>query len=183
MKFTTVFIFSFLIISYSVFGAGLSEEARPDLSGTWKLIESPKAKVRDDNIPDGDHVLLITQRGPEITILVKKTIDAKENLAAYVYFSDGRGEKGMVARDVRSVTKWEGSKLVTSFSFTVGFPSPADWHNIGIPRTGEFLIKHKWELSKDGKKLTRITILRSRVTPSDSPPMWSERKSVYSRVS
>jgi hypothetical protein len=136
---------------------GKSEKPRPDLSGTWlrdndksdfgNFAQSPLARAK--------LIYVIDAKDPEIKITRKSALDGQEDSRQVTHYSDGRGETNpaMIGDgEMKSKTKWEGSKLVAKSSTSSQTPNG--------PLYMETLIK--WELSDDGKTLTEtISMTRS----------------------
>lgn len=123
-----------------------NEQTRPNLSGTWILSPS-ESKVPGFNIAlANDSVTEIIYREPELRIITKAKEDKGDtSISELVYYTDNRGETNPSgAKTDTSKTKWEGRKLVSKFK-----------------DEGK---KTEWELSPDGNKLTRTTIIKNSVT-------------------
>ena len=169
-----------LMLSFVTLSAGQNVKNKPDLSGTWKLVESPKLTPPNARMLNAGDSLRIAQSDPEIKMSARFLVDGQESVNQLTYFSDGRGETNTGAQgnqSIASVTKWNGNKLTTKYSIPISFSGPS-----GI-KTGKMDVTQKWELSKDGTKLTQITS----VTGSREIPPFNllteplEMKYVYAR--
>jgi hypothetical protein len=120
----------------------------PDLSGTWVLDKS-RSKIADKVV---DYVLTIVHREPEIRITKKYKQGGRDYLEELVYYTDGTPEFNSRTgrRDPEPLTRWRGNKLVRR---TTSGPK-----GIQTSPPLEIVTTEEWELSTDGKTLTR-TIL------------------------
>lgn len=146
---------SLLLVSFVTLGAGQSVKNKPDLSGNWKLVESPKQNLPNSRMLNAGDTLVVVQHEPEIKMSSKFTVDGQESINELVYFGDGRGETNTGAnrnQSVASVTKWNGNKLTTKYSIPISFRGPT-----GGTKNGKMEVTQKWEISKDGTKLTQTT--------------------------
>lgn len=183
-----VLLTALLLIPVLVLAPGVN--SKPDLSGTWKCIESPKGS----GYAGGE--LVIVQNGLEIKMSHRLTINGQERTIDLVFYADGRIEDNPGAlslpRDDKyensatSVTVWHGRKLSTKyplatkhsdFSGAIGFATIDTIDN--------------WELSKDGTRLKQVRTVWFKIIggdPSARPPnpsgrFLSESKYVYVRQS
>ncbi|MBV9958697.1 MAG: hypothetical protein JO360_09765 [Acidobacteria bacterium] len=127
---------------------GSTGQTRPDLSGTWLVNERESSKpgmfgaMQSNQKSSGDTKYLIEHHDPEIKVTMQfchaqecVTLDEKR------FYTDERGEQNVdrTGRSVNSITRWDGKKIVTKFP----------------GKSANYDGFMKWELSKDGKKLTR----------------------------
>ena len=140
-------------------------KTRPNLSGVWALDVS-RSKIRNKVV---DYVITIVHQEPEVRMTKKYKQEGREHLVEVSYYTDGTPEfnsqKGH--RDPEPVTRWQRNKLVRRS--TVRPPGIQTFP----PR--EIVTTEEWELSPDGKTLTR-TITTSGVVAS-------KLKYVFSRSS
>lgn len=130
-----------------------SAKPHPDLTGTWTRDNkrSSFAMLGDSPAARADETLVIVERGPEIKITRTLNFGGRVETQELIYYTDGRGETNpaMLGRvGVKSKTKWDGAKLVSESKLTRESPGG-----------GTFTIDstEKWQLSADGKTLTRPT--------------------------
>ena len=135
-------------------------EKRPNLSGVW--IPKGEKEIKPDAGPDGLTNVIIEQRDPELKFtLIHPNPDGKTTRKLeFTFYTDGRGETNsgtvyyfltangsLPERTVKSTTEWDGNALVTI-------------HRM-VTRQGPATINSdltmRWELSGDGKTLTRTT--------------------------
>ena len=140
---------------------------KPDFSGTWSLDRSKSELGRlGQRMANVELTYVIIHKDPELKV-IRKTGAAAQGESAY--YSDGRGETNpnLLGRgDVKSKTKWDGTKLVSRSTATIQ------------GRRDDFYIDttQKWEMSPDSKTLT-VTIS---ITPGQ--PGLNFFKQVFNRV-
>lgn len=156
-------LFCMSLVSASIIVAQdnkVSTEKRPNLSGVW--IPKVEKDKRPDAGPDGWTNVIVEQRDPELKFtLIHPNPDGKTTRKLeFTFYTDGRGETNsgtvyyyLVANGslpdetIKSTTKWDGSALVIV-------------HRM-VTRQGPATISSdltmRWELSGDGKTLTRTT--------------------------
>ena len=144
---------------------GPAPQGHPDLSGTWRLDKS-RGNFRRYNaeLADGGLTLVVTQAEPEIRIARKFVLEGQERTQALVYYTDGRGEANptmMTNELIRTKTKWQGRKLVTS----------ATTRNVLRNVTIDIDTTETWALSADGQTLT--------VTTSTTPPRSTQPNMIF----
>jgi hypothetical protein len=154
LMFTVLFLIPFL-----AFATPQNTKSKPDLSGTWKCVESPKHSVYAGSS------LTVVQNDPEIKMSLKLDAAGQENVIDLIFYSDGRGETNVgnlkLKRDDAykptpgSVTNWDGRKLVTKYSLMTEYREPS-----GAMRFGNISTTDTWELSKDSNKLTQTRTVR-----------------------
>ena len=153
-------------------GAGKN---KPNLSGTWVLDKSKSAKL------DYDLTLVIVHREPEIKINRMLKAGSEEQVEESLFYTDGRAEwdsrKGYW--DNKSITRWSGAKLVRRSS---GSNPLSD----GRRNAPSIVTTEEWELSKDGKTLTRTVSSSGRVMDAilmSGSQVSSKSKFVFNRSS
>jgi hypothetical protein len=170
--------------------AGQNSRNKPDLSGTWKCVDSPKQSVYAGS------ALVIAHQEPQIKMSRRVVVKGQTAIADLVFFSDARGDTNVASdwlpRDDTykngpvSVTNWDGHKLTTKYSVLGEYREQPS----GVMRTGTIETTDSWELSKDGNKLTQTrtvhikTITGSHSTrPFNTPwgALVAETKYVYAR--
>ena len=143
-----------------VFGLSIAQtksvsKTKPDLSGIWTLDES-RSKV-DTRLTDKlqDYVLTIIHKEPEIRITRSYKQDGRNHTEESIYYTDGRPEFNSRTgrKDSEPVTRWRGQKLVrrTVAKLTGNIRET-------FPPL-EAVTTEEWELSADGKTLTRTVTL------------------------
>ena len=163
--------------------------SRPDLTGTWVLVEDGGKRTRKSApAPENEIRLEVVHREPELKIIRRTLSDGREAVRESVYYSDGRGETNLgpgittspadAREDVlKSKTRWDGDKLVTRT--TIQQNVRAD----GLI----FHIIDEWRLSAVGRILTRTSktkIENGNVFSSTAiVPGPAEFKSVFRRTS
>ena len=154
-----------LLLSLVAVVAAQNAKPKPDLSGTWKLTEPKDDPSPGSRLLNTGDILVIAQHEPEVKVSSKFVTPGNEGVNELTYYTDGRGETNVKTggnQPVATVTKWDGNKLVTKHvaSMTVRGAS-------GGEKTGKIETTQKWELSKDGQKLS----LTATVTgPPEIPP-------------
>ena len=120
--------------------------ARPDLSGTWVLVQS-KSNLGKTQKDITNYTLTIADHDPEIRVTKRFKRAGREYLEEWVYYTDGRHEIPLGAENIEVQTKWRGSKLYRRTTIKRSNPfSP-------IPE--ETVRQEEWEISKDGGVLIR----------------------------
>jgi hypothetical protein len=121
-------------------------KSRPDLSGVW-VLDTSQSKLRDKVV---DYVLTIVHQEPEVKMTKKYKQENREHFDEVIYYTDGRPEfnsrKGY--RDPEPVTRWQGNKLVRK-------SAAAPTRIIQTFPPMKIVTTEEWELSSDGKTLTR----------------------------
>jgi hypothetical protein len=134
-------------------GFGQNRNAKPDLNGNWRLVESRNIQSSQ---PGGyTKTLTIVHRDPEIRLTSQLAENGPEKSLEQIYFSDNRGESNptfVANQTIRSKTSWKGDRLETRYS---------ESHSVRSP-TGEVInikyeIRQRWEISPDGSRLTHST--------------------------
>ena len=121
-----------LVLLVFLFGALLTANAAPNLSGKWKFNKDKSDMGAQSNI--GSLVWEIDHKEPKISIRI-----AQDELdLAISYFTDGREGTGTGFGDAepKGRAEWKGDKLQTKVDM------------------GEQKISSSWSLSADGKVLT-----------------------------
>jgi len=162
----------FVLLSGIVFANAADDKAKPDFSGNWTLDKSKSdlGQFARGNLANASMSMSVTYKEPEWKMV--RHIDANgQNIAQnYTYYTDGRGETNpglLGSAQVKSKTKWEGTKLVSRSSTAI---TMRNGENLYIETT------EKRELSADGKTMT-ITLMIS------SPQRPQTFKLVFTRAS
>jgi len=171
LKVSTSVAFLFLVW---VVGAGQTTDkaktnTRPDLSGVWAFDNSKSNINLKGKEKLTDYVLSIVHREPEIRMTKTYKEGGRERSEETIYYTDGRAEfSSAKGKDPEPTTRWQGNKLVRRSSMTMR----------GAPQTFpplEVVTTETWELSADGKTLTRTITSSGMVTVN--------LKYVYNRTS
>jgi hypothetical protein len=149
MKVLISILWLFLVLGVCVGQVNNNSAAktRPNLSGVW-VLDISRSKLTDKAV---DYVLTIVHKEPEIKMTKKYRHDNREHLEEVIFYTDGQPEfnskKG--ARDPEPVTRWHGNKLVRRSTTAATGIRTQTFPPMQIATTEE------WELSFDGKTLTR----------------------------
>jgi hypothetical protein len=150
MKKLNICLLSLILVQL---GFGQNRNAKPDLSGKWRLVDS---RIIQSSQPGGyTKTLTIVQRDPEIRVTSQLAENGPEKTLEQVYFSDNRGESNptfVTNQSIRSKTSWKGDRLETRYSESHSVRSPSgEVINIKLE------IRESWEILKDGSRLTHST--------------------------
>lgn len=139
-------------------GAGQTTDKskkRPDLSGVWAL-DTSKSNIGKQKLTD--YVLSIVHHEPEIRMTKTYKEGGRERSEEIIYYTDGRAEFSSVGgKNSEPTTRWQGNKLVRRSS-TTPKGAPQAFPPIEVVTT------ETWELSPDGKTLTRTVKSSGTVT-------------------
>jgi len=148
--------------------------ARPDLNGTWVLVQS-KSNLGATQRDVTDYTLTIADHEPEIRVTKRFRKAGRDYLEESIYYTDGRPETSVGSDHIEAQTKWRGSKLYRRITLKRANPFSS------IPQ--ETVREEEWEISKDGSILTRTvrqsSFLSSRDTSGRNEP--SNERYVFSR--
>lgn len=146
-----------LLLTFVALGFGQDRKDRPDFSGTWRMTES-KNIATNDRTGTYSKTLVIVHHEPEIKITIHFTENGQEKRHDEIYFTDGRGETNRTFRDqvVKSMTKWDGSKLEVHHFDTTSTADPSSG-----AKTFKVELIEKWQLSKDDKVLTKTISVKA----------------------
>lgn len=167
LKITTSVALLFLVW---VAGAGQTTDkskTRPDLSGVWAFDNSKSKIDLKGKEQFADYVLTIVHHEPEIRITRTYKEDGRERSEESIYYTDGRPEVTPRGKDSEPTTRWQGNKLVRR---SVRMSTRA-FQNIPT----EVVNTETWQLSADGKTLTRTMTISGMVSFNN--------KYVYNRIS
>ena len=146
------------------------ERAHPDLSGTWQLDRSKSdfGEWGSRPLAKADSTLVVTHVGPELKIRRTLSLDGREEVREFAYYTDERGETNpatLGAGEVKSKSRWDGDRVVSEAHVTLR----------GQSGNYELNVTQKWQVSSDGKTLTNTTTI--------SNPMGAQQlKLVYRRA-
>lgn len=134
-------------------------QARPDLSGTWVADKSKsrQSRAQRDKPLYDQLTLIIVHREPEVRVTRVIVSEGQERRQQLVYYTDGRGERNPTILEggvVESKTAWDGRRLVTRWSNS---------ERVGVEAV-HFDTADRWEVSSDGRKLTRAVSTRAKVS-------------------
>ena len=177
----TIVAFS-VLCSLSILVVGQNRADKPNLSGTWRQVETKNIAKMPGQTDLFEKTLVIVHREPEINITTQLKDNGRTKELETVFFTDRRGETNSGFRDsgVKTTTRWSGNKLeirrVDTMSVSLPNP-PGGTKVIQVERID------RWELSKDGNTLTNITSLSGPdgVTFKNTSGPGPSRE-VYSRV-
>lgn len=190
---------SLLVLAWAVptssqeHGGNAGAPPKPDFSGTWVPVQrggGKGGKVSDAPPP----VLVIVHREPELKVTRRRALPGRVLTEELTLYMDGRGERNVripmvytgqppsekdrrtEGREVESKTAWSKNRLVTRWTesqVVAGTPTYTD-------------ITERWELSADGKTLTRTVSIKPPRSPFRTiivgSPFASEDKTVYRRA-
>ncbi len=155
-----------LILSAPTVGAQTGAQAapskHPSLAGTW--IPKSEKDAKPDAGPAGWTNVTVEQQGDAVKFTLAYTAASKQPKREFTFYTDGRGEtnKGMVyfyligngkklvEGDVKSKAAWEGDALVVVHH--VFMPDIVLQGGVVTPSLD---VTMRWEVSSDGKTLTR----------------------------
>jgi hypothetical protein len=159
---TAVCLLAVYALSFSQGSGDQNKKPKPDLSGVW--VFDPAKSNLDSREKITDYVLTIVHREPEIKMTARFKQNGRDVTTENRYYTDGR-RVSFLDPDVS--TRWRGTKLTMVSS--VRAPIDKVLAPEGIVTTVE------WELSSDGKILTRTTRMSGMVV--------SKSKAVFNRSS
>ncbi|HEY0349953.1 MAG TPA: hypothetical protein VGC60_17540 [Pyrinomonadaceae bacterium] len=186
-------MFTILVISLigavMVSGQANKSQAKPDLSGAWRL-DSGRSNIGKSRAASNEEIR-ITHLDPELKIFTTIVVNGQPDQREFTYYTDGRGEtnpatvwlstnpqaKPSHPPETASKTKWNGEKIVTRYTIRL----------IAGTHVVEEEVVEEWKLSVDGQTLTqsRRFVMRgdrepgSVFIPSDRP----DDKRVYNLLS
>jgi len=130
--------------------------ARPDLSGTWVLVQSKSnlGKIQKDIT---NYTLTIADHEPEIRITKRFSKAGREYREEWIYYTDGRHENSPGSENVEVQTKWRDNKLYRRITIKRSNPFSS------IPQ--ETVRQEEWEISKDSSVLIRTVRESSLISP------------------
>jgi hypothetical protein len=147
------------LIPFLAFATPQNTKSKPDFSGRWRCVESPKHSFYAGSS------LVVVQNDPEIKMSRKLNASGQENVFELLFYSDGRGETNIGTLKLKrddtykptpgSVTNWDGRKLLTKYSIMTEYREPS-----GAMRFGTISTTDTWELYKDGNKLSQTRTVR-----------------------
>jgi hypothetical protein len=127
-------------------------KSRPDFSGTWRLdrARSDFGPFEDKPLAKADATLVVEHEGAELKIRRTLSLNGREEVKEFAYYTDGRGETNQATLgvgEVRSKTRWDGDRVVSEARIT----------RRGQGGPYELNVTQRWQLSSDGKTLTDTT--------------------------
>ena len=134
--------------------AGDGKKKHPDLSGTWQIdhAKSEYGEWSDRPLSRAESTLVIAHADPELKIRRTLSLNGREEVKEFIYYTDGRGETNpatLGAGEVKSKTRWDGDKVVAEAHVT----------RQGAGGNYELNVTQKWQVSSDGKTLTNTTTI------------------------
>ena len=143
-----------IVLSCVVFANAADDKSKPDFSGNWTLDKSKSdlGQFARGNLANAAMTMSINYKEPELKMIRHIDANGQDIAQNYTYYTDGRGETNpglFNSSQVKSKTKWEGTKLVSRSSATVTMRTG---ENVYIDTT------EKRELSADGNTMT-ITVM------------------------
>jgi hypothetical protein len=141
------------------------EPPRPDLTGTWvQDLQKSRYPWPRDLKTATTITLVIEHREPELK--VRQLINARDYVPeTALHYTDGRGEKKPMAAPARGVvrtkTRWKKSRLVVSGRVEPESSQIGERHVLEYTET--------WEVSADGKVLTKVRSYTNLLQSSSSP--------------
>lgn len=135
----------------------------PNLGGTWELVEYNGTRKSDLGSKFPEMKLSITQAEAELTIVQNRMRNGVEEVVAFKYYLDGRGETNagrlqLGPRDDlkwHSVTQLKGNKLLSQFKeqVFVGTSSSGRSGSYSTTDTADTR-KDEWQVASNGETLT-----------------------------
>ena len=124
------------------------ENIRPDLSGVWVLDDSRSninSVVKEKIV---EYILTIVHREPEIRMTTKYKRGTRDYMEDVTYYTNGKPEFNSRTGQLNPepTTGWKGDKLVRKS------------HSSLSMRPIEYATTEEWQLSADGKTLTRTIV-------------------------
>jgi hypothetical protein len=150
-----------LIVLVAMMGVRFAQTTtKPDLSGVWTL-DGSRSKV-DPRLAEKveGYVLTIVHKEPEIRITRRYQKDGRNVTDESVYYTNGKAEINSRTgrKDYEPKTRWRGNKLVRRTVWRAPGSIPETFPPLEVTTTEE------WELSSDGKTLTRTVTLSGTLT-------------------
>ena len=126
----------------------------PDFSGTWQ-IDRPKSDFgpfSDRPLSKADSTLAVEHRDPELKIRRTLSLDGREEVKEFAYYTDGRGETNQATigvGEVTSKTTWVGDRVVAE----------ARIERRGQSGPYRLDVTQKWQVNSDAKWLVHTTAI------------------------
>jgi hypothetical protein len=129
-------------------------KAHPDFSGTWQLVRSKSdfGAFSDRPLARADSTLVVEHKDPELKIKRTLSLDGREEVKEFAYYTDGRGETNQATisvGEVTSKTQWVGDRVVAE----------ARIERRGQSGPYRLDVTQKWQVSSDGKGLVNTTTI------------------------
>ena len=133
-------------------------KSHPDFSGTWRIDKSKSdfGEFGDRPLSKADATLVVEHKDAELKIRRTLSLNGREEVKEFTYYTDERGETNQATigvGEVRSKTKWDGERVVS------------EAHVTRRSQTGpyELNVVQKWQVSSDGKTLTNTTTISNQM--------------------
>ena len=104
----------------------------------------------DRPLSKADATLVVGHKDPELKIRRTLSLDGRQEVKEFAYYTDGRGETNQAtlgAGEVESKTRWDGDRVVSEAHVT----------RRGQGGPYELNVTQRWQVSSDGKTLTNTT--------------------------
>jgi hypothetical protein len=141
----------FWLLAFAAMCFAQEGKTHPDFSGSW-VLDASKSELGRGGGGGGQGssatgTLTVTMKDAEFKLSRKMKFGEQERATDLLYYTDERGETnpGTFGSEIKSKTKWEGSKIVSKATVSRTMPS-GDTVNIDLQET--------WEMSDDGKVFT-----------------------------
>jgi hypothetical protein len=133
-------------------------KSHPDFSGTWRIDKSKSdfGEFSDRPLSKADAALVVEHKDPELKIRRTLSLNGREEVKEFTYYTDERGETNQATigvGEVKSKTKWNGDKVVSEAHIT----------RRGQSGPYELDVVQKWQVSSDGKTLTNTTTISNQM--------------------
>ena len=130
------------------------KKTHPDFSGTWRIDRSKSdyGEWSDKPLAKADSTLVVEHRDPELKIKRTLSLDGREEVKEFAYYTDGRGETNQATigvGEVTSKTQWVGDRVVAE----------ARIERRGQSGPYRLDVTQKWQVSSDGNGLVNTTTI------------------------
>jgi hypothetical protein len=133
-------------------------KSRPDFSGTWRIdkAKSDFGEFSERPLSKAEATLAVEHKEPELKVRRTLSLNGREEVKEFTYYTDGRGETNQATigvGEVKSKTKWDGDRVVSEAQVT------------RRSQTGpyELSVVQKWQVSSDGGTLTNTTTISNQM--------------------
>ena len=129
-------------------------KAHPDFSGTWQLDRSKSdyGAFGDRPLARADSTLVVEHKDPELKIKRTLSLDGREEVKEFAYYTDGRGETNQATvgvGEVTSKTQWVGDRVVAE--------ARIERRGQGGPYRLD--VTQKWQVNSDRNGLVHMTTI------------------------